>query len=65
MYLTRQRLAERAQAEGIPLTLSRIKKEAWRGNKPPVAAKFGRQELYEEADALAWAKSILRPAEAA
>ena len=62
--LTRKQLAARAQAEGIPLKDSRIDKEAHRGNGPPIAHRWGRQELYEEERALAWARSLLRPVEA-
>jgi hypothetical protein len=62
-YVTRRQLVERANAEGIPLKESRVDKEAMKGNRPPLAAKFGRQELYEEGAALAWARSLLQPVE--
>lgn len=59
MFLTRKQLVAEAQREGIPLKQSRIDKEAMRGNRPPVAAKYGRIELYERDAGLDWARSLL------
>jgi hypothetical protein len=60
-YVTRWTGSEAANAEGIPLTKSRIDKEAMKGTGPEPAARFGRIELYERGAFLAWARALLEP----
>jgi hypothetical protein len=49
---------------GIPLTISRLAKDGSVGRAPRPAAVFGRQYLYREADALTYAKALIRSTEA-
>jgi hypothetical protein len=64
-YLTRRQLVALVRERtGIPVTESRLDKEAMLGTAPKPAALYGRRHLYTEADGLAWARSLIRPVEA-
>jgi hypothetical protein len=67
--ITRDQLYELLQQNGIPFGRSTLDKRCMpsRGEGPPVAAFWpgrGRNDrpLYEPSSALAWAKSLLKPA---
>ena len=60
--LTRRQLVELVRARtGIPLTYSRLMKDGAAGRAPRPVATFGPQFLYTEADALRYARSLVRP----
>jgi hypothetical protein len=60
--MTRRELVEVARREtGIPVTYSRLMKDAADGKGPKPAAQFGKQYLYKPADAIAYAKSLIQP----
>ncbi len=60
--LTRRQFVELVRERtGIPLTYSRLMKDGAVGHAPHPVATFGTQFLYSEADALAYARSLLRP----
>jgi hypothetical protein len=65
--LTREQLRQRLVAAGYPISLSYFNKICLpsRNAGPPVATWFGKRPLYELEPALAWAKSLCRPAEQA
>jgi hypothetical protein len=63
--LTRRQVVELVRRQtGVPLTLSRLMKDGATGRAPKPAAVFGRQHLYSEADALSYAKALIRSTEA-
>jgi hypothetical protein len=60
--LTRRQLVELVQQRtGVPLTYSRLMKDGAAGRAPKPAAIFGNRYLYSEADALGYAKALIRP----
>jgi hypothetical protein len=62
--MTRRELVEFVRREtGIPVTYTRLMKDAAAGHGPPPAALFGKRMLYRQADALAYARSLIRPAQ--
>ena len=64
VLLTRRELCEFVrQQSGIPISYSRLMKDAAAGFGPPPAATFGKRFLYRKADALAYAKSLIVPAQ--
>jgi hypothetical protein len=59
--MTRRQLVEFVQRQtGIPLTYSRLMKDGATGRAPRPTAIFGKQHLYSEADALGYAKALVR-----
>ena len=64
LMTSRQFVAFVQRQTGIPLTLSRLMKDSALGRAPKPAAVFGRRYLYREADALIYAKALIRPTEA-
>jgi hypothetical protein len=60
-FVTRKTGVEAANAEGIPLTKSRVDKECSNGTGPEPVARFGRIELYGRAPFLVWARSLITP----
>jgi hypothetical protein len=50
---------------GIPLRKSRLHKDSAVGKGPKPAARFGKQNLYEEAEALRYARSLISEPETA
>jgi len=63
--MTRRQFVEFVQRQtGIPLTYSRLMKDGAIGRAPKPTAIFGKRYLYSEADALAYAKALVRSTEA-
>jgi hypothetical protein len=63
--MTRRQFVEFVKRQtGIPLTYSRLMKDGATGRGPRPAAVFGRRYLYSEADALTYAKALVRSTEA-
>jgi hypothetical protein len=61
--MTRRQFVEFVQRQtGIPLTYSRLMKDGAMGRAP--TAIFGKRYLYSEADALTYAKALVRSTEA-
>jgi hypothetical protein len=59
--MTRRQLVEFVQRQtGIPLTYSRLMKDGATGRAPRPTAVFGKRYLYSEADALGYAKALVR-----
>ena len=59
--MTRRQFVEFVQRQtGIPLTYSRLMKDGAIGRAPRPTAIFGKRYLYSEADALTYAKAIVR-----
>jgi hypothetical protein len=60
--LTRRQLVDFLRDEGFPVTLHAINKfcSPARNEGPPVAAYWGRLELYEPAAAVEWAEKRLK-----
>jgi hypothetical protein len=59
--MTRRQLVEFVQRQtGIPLTYSRLMKDGATGRAPRPTAIFGKRYLYSEADALGYAKALVR-----
>jgi hypothetical protein len=64
VLVTRRELCELVRkVTGIPLTYSRLMKDCAAGLGPPPAATFGIRMLYRQADALAYARGLIRPAQ--
>jgi hypothetical protein len=62
--MTRRQLVEFVQRQtGIPLTYSRLMKDGANGRAPRPTAIFGKRFLYSEADALGYAKALVRSTE--
>ena len=61
--MTRRQLVEYLREQGFPVTLHAMNKfcAPARGEGPPVAAFWGRIQLYEPARGLEWAEARLRP----
>jgi hypothetical protein len=67
-FITHKEIATVVREEtGIPVGKSTVAKKCSPaiGGGPPVAAWIGRCPLYKRDDVIAWAKSLLRPAEQA
>jgi hypothetical protein len=63
--MTRRQFVEFVQRQtGIPLTYSRLMKDGAIGRAPRPTAIFGKRYLYSEADALTYAKALVRSTEA-
>ena len=63
--MTRRQFVEFVKRQtGIPLTYSRLMKDGASGRGPRPAAVFGKRYLYSEADALTYAKALVRSTEA-
>jgi len=63
--MTRRQFVEFVQRQtGIPLTYSRLMKDGAIGRAPKPTAIFGKRYLYSEADALTYAKALVRSTEA-
>jgi hypothetical protein len=63
--MTRRQFVEFVQRQtGIPLTYSRLMKDGAIGRAPRPTAIFGKRYLYSEADALSYAKALIRSTEA-
>jgi hypothetical protein len=63
--MTRRQFVEFVQRQtGIPLTYSRLMKDGAIGRAPRPTAIFGKRYLYSEADALSYAKALVRSTEA-
>ena len=63
--MTRRQFVEFVKRQtGIPLTYSRLMKDGASGRGPRPAAVFGKRNLYSEADALTYAKALVRSTEA-
>jgi hypothetical protein len=45
---------------GVPVTKGSFDKKAADGKGPPVAAKYGRVELYDPDVSIEWARSLLK-----
>jgi hypothetical protein len=59
--MTRRQFVEFVQRQtGIPLTYSRLMKDGATGLAPRPTAVFGRRHLYSEADALGYARALVR-----
>ena len=50
---------------GIPITKSRIHKDSAKGLCPKPAATFGRRYLWHPSEIITYARSLIKPAEAA
>ena len=62
--MTRRQFVEFVKRQtGIPLTYSRLMKDGASGRGPRPAAVFGKRYLYSEADALTYAKALVRSTE--
>jgi len=62
--MTRRQFVEFVQRQtGIPLTYSRLMKDGAIGRAPRPTAIFGKRYLYSEADALSYAKALVRSTE--
>ena len=62
--MTRRQFVEFVKRQtGIPLTYSRLMKDGASGRGPRPAAVFGKRYLYSEADALSYAKALVRSTE--
>ena len=62
--MTRRQFVEFVQRQtGIPLTYSRLMKDGALGRAPRPTAIFGKRYLYSEADALSYAKALVRSTE--
>jgi hypothetical protein len=65
-FLTRKQAVELVRSEtGIPVTESRLDKEAMLGTAPKPAALYGRRHLYTREAVLGWAQTLIRPIEPA
>jgi hypothetical protein len=63
--MTRRQFVEFVQRQtGIPLTYSRLMRDGAIGRAPKPTAIFGKRYLYSEADALTYAKALVRSTEA-
>ena len=63
--MTRRQLVEFVQRQtGIPLTYSRLMKDGAAGRATRPTAIFGNRHLYSQADALGYAKALVRSTEA-
>lgn len=60
-FVTRRQGVELAKAEGIPLTKSRVDKDAMRGIGPKPAAQFGATKLYTPEAFLRYARALVQP----
>jgi hypothetical protein len=59
--MTRRQFVEFVQRQtGIPLTYSRLMKDGAIGRAPKPTTIFGKRYLYSEADALSYAKALVR-----
>jgi hypothetical protein len=59
-YLTRREVVEVIRNElGVPVSESRLDKDAMLGLTPRPVAFFGRQRLYRRRDAISYGKSLL------
>ena len=62
--MTRRQFVEFVQRQtGIPLTYSRLMKDGALGRAPTPTAIFGKRYLYSKADALSYAKALVRSTE--
>lgn len=60
-FVTRRQGVELANAEGIPLTKSRVDKDCMKGVGPKPAARFGATELFTPDAFLRYARALVRP----
>jgi hypothetical protein len=64
--LTARKVCEVVEGKlGIPLRRSRLHKDSALGKGPRPAARFGKQFLYDELEALRYGKSLISSPEAA
>jgi hypothetical protein len=64
--LTAQRVCKLVEDRlGVPLRRSRLHKDSALGKGPKPAARFGKQYLYDEAEALRYARSLISEPETA
>jgi len=60
-FVTRRQGVELANAEGIPLTKSRVDKDCMKGVGPMPAARFGPRDLFTPATFLKYARALIQP----
>jgi hypothetical protein len=60
-FVTRRQGVELANAEGIPLTKSRVDKDCMKGVGPRPVARFGPIDLFTPDAFLKYARALIRP----
>ena len=60
-FVTRRQGVELANAEGIPLTKSRVDKDCMKGVGPKPAARFGPRDLFTTDTFLKYARALIQP----
>ena len=60
-FVTRRQGVELANAEGIPLTKSRVDKDCMKGVGPKPSARFGPRELFTPDTFLKYARALIQP----
>ena len=60
-FVTRRQGLELANAEGIPLTKSRVDKDCMKGVGPKPVARFGPMDLFIPDTFLKYARALIRP----
>ena len=60
-FVTRRQGVELANAEGIPLTKSRVDKDRMKGVGPTPVARFGPRELFTPDPFRKYARALIQP----